>query len=149
MQASIVISFALLALAAPPDVPRPVREGGLAATVRVSEPATGSVGTGTVVGVRGGFVYILTAAHILGPGAKPQVETLAPTAVHESVEIVLRAPDADVAVVRLPAGRREWAKVTFAPPVTGKSAPAAWAIGCDDGKEPQPGGGLGKGRPVP
>jgi S1-C subfamily serine protease len=138
MPPSIALSIGLLALAAPPDAPRAVREGGLAATVRVSEPATGSVGTGVVIGVRGGFAYVLTAAHIIGPDAKLQVETFAPQTLYETVEVVFRAPDADVAVVRVPAGRREWATVVLAGPPAGAAVPtAAWAVGCDDGKDPQ------------
>jgi S1-C subfamily serine protease len=144
MNPTIAISLGLFALAAPPDVPGPVREGGLAATVRVSDPAAGSVGTGVVIGVRDGFVYVLTAAHVLGPDAKPQVEALTrPGAVaeggpHDSCELVFRAAESDVAVVRLPAGKRDWPAARLAPPPVGGTTPkTGWSIGCDDGKEPR------------
>jgi S1-C subfamily serine protease len=114
----------------------------VAATVRVSDAATASVGSGVVIGVRGGFAYVLTAAHVLGPDAKAQVETLTPSGTaaagsrYDSCELVFRAPESDVAVVRLPAGKRNWATVRLAAPSGGAAGPdAVWSVGCDDGKE--------------
>jgi S1-C subfamily serine protease len=144
MYPTIALSLGLFVVAAPPDVPRAVREGGLAATVRVSDPSAGSVGTGVVIGVRKGFVYVLTAAHVLGPDAKPQVEPLtgpgagADGAPHDSCELVFRAAGSDVAVVRLPAGKRDWPAARLAPtPAAGTVTKAGWSIGCDDGKVPR------------
>jgi hypothetical protein len=131
--------LALLIPAAPPEVPRPVREAGVAATVRVGDPATGSVGTGVVLGARNGYVYVLTAAHVLGKDAKPRVETFGgKREAPDDWEIVFRATESDLAVVRATAGTSEWPAVRLAPPpAAGAAAPAAWSIGCDDGKDPR------------
>ena len=140
MPMTMVLALGLLGPAAPPEVPRPVREAGVAATVRVSDPAVESVGTGVVIGVRGGYVYVLTAAHVLGPDAKPRVETFGPKgeAPPDDWEVVLRAAGPDLAVVRATAGTREWPAARFAPaPPAGAAPPAAWSVGCDDGKDPR------------
>ena len=134
------LALGLLMPASPPEVPRPVREGGVAATVRVSDPAAESVGTGVVIGVRDGYVYVLTAAHVLGPDARPQVEVFGPKgeAPPDDWEVVFRAAEPDLAVVRATAGTRDWRAAPLAPvPAAGAAAPAAWSIGCDDGKEPR------------
>ena len=134
---------ALTAAEPPPTPPAAVRDGGLAATVRVTDPGGGGVGTGVVVGVRDGSVYILTAAHVLGADARPRVETFRPPAarkpdsVHDRCDLLFRATDSDVAVIRLPAGKREWATAPLAPPPpAGKVPDAGWSIGCDGGLAP-------------
>jgi hypothetical protein len=137
---TMVLALGLLTPASPPEAPRPVREGGVAATVRVSDPAAESVGTGVVIGVRDGYVYVLTAAHVLGPDAKPQVEVFGPRgeAPPDDWELVFRAAEPDLAVVRATAGRRDWPAARLAPPpAAGAAPPAAWSIGCDDGKDPR------------
>ena len=145
MLPTLALCLAALTPAGPPAAPpAAVREGGLAATVRVTDAAGGGVGTGVVVGVRDGSVYVLTAAHVLGPDARPRVETFRPPAprkpdsVHDRCELLFRATDSDLAVIRLPAGKREWAAGPSAPPPpAGKAPDAGWAIGCDGGLAPR------------
>ena len=135
MLPTLTLCLTALTPAGPPAAPpAAVREGGLAATVRVTDAAGGGVGTGVVVGVRDGSVYVLTAAHVLGPGRGPRVETFGPRAprkpdsVHDLCELLFRATDSDLAVVRLPAGKREWATAPVAPPPpAGKVPDAGWA----------------------
>ena len=128
------------AVSAPPEVPEPVRQAGLPATVRVSDPGMGGFGTGVVIGARDGDVYILTAAHIVPRGVKPRAETFSPSepsnvdGTHDGGEVLFRIVEADLAVIRLPAGKREWAVAKLAPEAGGK---AAWVIGCDDGRAPR------------
>jgi S1-C subfamily serine protease len=130
--------------AEPPAPPAAVRERGLAATVRVTDPDGGGVGTGVVFAVRDGYVYVLTAAHVLGPDSRPRVETfrpanpLKPDSTHERCDLLFRTTDADVAVVRLPEGKREWAVSRLAPPPAGGTSPeSGWAVGCDEGGAPR------------
>jgi S1-C subfamily serine protease len=138
---TLTVFLAGLAPAAPP--PALVREAGVAATVRVSDPDRDGVGSGVVIAVRDGFVYVLTAAHVLGPDARPRVETFRPAdprkpdSVHDRCELLFRAPDADLAVLRLPAGKREWAAAPMAPPPAPARDPdAGWSVGCDGGGGP-------------
>lgn len=141
MFVTIAIGFTVAVPAAPPHPPRAVRETALAAVVRVSDPAAGAVGSGVVVGVRTGYAYVLTAAHVLGPGARPTVEWFAGekvTAAPDRGEVVFRVAEADVAVVRLPAGRRDWPAIALVPrPAPTDRVEGGWAIGCDNGKPPQ------------
>jgi S1-C subfamily serine protease len=126
------------------EVPEAVRNSGIPATVRISDPANGSVGSGAVVGVREGFVYILTSSHLFGRDAKPTVETFAAKrpvkadSTHPECELVCRTADSDLAIVRLPADKREWKKVQLAPTLSEDSRlDTGWAVGCDDGREPR------------
>jgi S1-C subfamily serine protease len=52
----------------------------------------------------------------------------------EGGEVLFRVPEADLAVIRLPAGRREWPAARLA---RGADLKAGWVIGCDDGREPR------------
>lgn len=144
MLPTLTLCLAGLSPAAPPVPPAPVREAGVAATVRVVDPDGGGVGTGVVLEVRDGSVYVLTAAHILGADARPRVETFRPAdptkpdSAHDRCELLFRAGDADLAVLRLPAGKRAWAAVRLAqPPGTGRGPDAGWSVGCNGGGGPQ------------
>jgi S1-C subfamily serine protease len=136
----VAFVFWVIVVSAPPDVPEAVRKAGLPATVRVSDPGSAGTGTGVVIGVRDGDVYILTAAHVVSRGAKVQAETFSPLepskvdSTHEGGEVRFRVTDADLAVIRIPAGKREWAVVKLAHESDVKGA---WVIGCDDGREPR------------
>lgn len=129
--------------AAPEDVPAGVRSVGLPAAVRVTDPTSRSVGGGVVLGVRDGYAYVLTAAHVVGRDARPRVETFTAAsrpkadAVHDKGEVVLRVAEADLAVIRVPAGKREWAVAPLAPPGSDAKVERAWVGGCDDGGEPR------------
>jgi S1-C subfamily serine protease len=147
MYTTMILAVGILLPSAPPEIPRPVRENGIAVSVRVTDPATEIVGTGVVLGVHEKYVHILTAAHLLGPGAKPRVETFASGAVpkvdgvFDSCEVLMRLTAPDLAVLRLPAGKRTWRAVPLAPAeipdlVKNTHPERGWAIGCDDGKDP-------------
>jgi S1-C subfamily serine protease len=148
---SLLVSLALLSPAdVPPEPPRSVRFDGFNATVRVTDPATEMVGTGAVIASKDGFTYIVTAAHLLTRDSTPTIETFAaakPTeadAAFEKSTVLFRTTDSDLAVVRVPAGKRVWSSLALAPEtvskgtVDRKGAPdRGWAIGCDDGKAPR------------
>jgi S1-C subfamily serine protease len=142
---SLLVSLALLSPAdVPPEVPRSVRLDGFNATVRVTDPATDMVGTGAVIASKDGFTYIVTAAHLLTRDSAPTVETFSATkpteadATFEKCTVLFRTTDSDLAVVRLPAGKRIWSSLAIAPAAVTKGAlERGWAIGCDDGKAPR------------
>lgn len=129
----------LLAILA--DVPAAVRGPGVAATVRLTDPVTGAVGTGCVVGRRGGYVYVLTAAHVIGPESRPRLDIFPagrakdPVA-YERCDVVFRATEPDLAVVRMPAGDADWAPAPLAPAPGGRAPDGAWSVGCNGGKAP-------------
>ena len=133
-----------LSPAKPPDVPQAVASAGIPATVRLTDPANGSIGSGAVVGVHDGYVFILTAAHILTRDSKPTVEVFTakslpkPVSTYPGCETLFRAPGPDIALVRLPAGKRKWANLQLTLAGGKEAAPhSAWAIGCDDTREPR------------
>jgi S1-C subfamily serine protease len=79
-------------------------------------------GTAAVVGHKGGFAYLLTAAHVVEPRAKLEFHAftrdsypLTARVLKES-EVVLRLTDPDVALVRVKVGEEPLATVRLAPP---------------------------------
>jgi S1-C subfamily serine protease len=134
-----VLALLPVLISAPGEAPEAVRTGGARATVRLSDPGSEGVGTGVVVGVRDGEVYVLTAAHVVPRGAKPRVEPFGGPGrkaelATDGGEVVFRVAEADLAMLRLPAGGRDWAVARLAPKFDGKDG---WVIGCDDGREPR------------
>jgi S1-C subfamily serine protease len=141
---SLLLSIVLLAPAESPVAPRPVQQNGFNATVRVSDPATGTVGTGSVIAVKDGFAYVLTAAHLLTGDSAPTVETFSAAkpaeadAAFAKCTVRFRATDADLAVVRVPAGKRVWSSLSLAPVAfTDRALDRGWALGCDNGTQPR------------
>jgi hypothetical protein len=55
---------------AKPDL---VRQLARSSCVRVVETKSGASGSGTVVGARGGFIYVLTAAHVVAGGDRIEI----------------------------------------------------------------------------
>jgi hypothetical protein len=96
-------------LAKSSDFPEALQAKALEATVRVVHPASHGEGSGVVIRYEGGFVYILTAAHIVPPGPDgddveisffPQVKARA-AIVPIKTEVKGRMHNEDLAVIRL------------------------------------------------
>jgi S1-C subfamily serine protease len=96
-----------------------------------------------VIGSRDGDVYVLTAAHVVSPTGKLLVETftaasrLKPDSFHKGGQLVFRNVEADLAVIRFPAGKRDWTVVRIGSPGREVRVESGWAIGCDDGAPPR------------
>jgi S1-C subfamily serine protease len=108
------------------------------------DSATGSSGSGVVVGTKEGFVYILTAAHVVTTKSRPDVETFSiaslpkPASKREKGDVVYRAADSDLALLRFAADKTQWTTATLAPPPKPDGKPEkAWVVGCELGGEPR------------
>ena len=79
------------------------------ATVRIVNPQGGATGSGVLFARRGPFVYVLTAAHLVGPSGTVSVQTFSeesyPTPDHTYAwsTVVASSPSSDVAVLRFSA----------------------------------------------
>ncbi len=83
-----------------------VKQVGLRATVHIANLDDGSSGSGIAVGEKDGFVYVLTAEHVLGQSKKRHVVALVdgqPKA-FERPEIVWREKNSDLALLRFASG---------------------------------------------
>jgi serine protease Do len=112
-----VIVFALLATVFVADS----QWAAVLACPKVSVPNTAN-GTGVVVGVKDGYGYLLTAAHVVGEYERVSVaftsrETYPKPAWYpDKAEVVARWPDADLALVRFEIGERAVPVLPLAPP---------------------------------
>src|SRR5262249_61600306 len=102
------------ALTMPPGDAKPaerlddVKRRGQAACVRVNAEDAGRTGTGVAIGKKGVFVYVLTASHVVSGSRKIEISP-APTpgakaTTWRDVELIVDAPEQDVALLRVAAG---------------------------------------------
>jgi hypothetical protein len=145
--ALILLLPAQLPPGAADDFPKKLQEAALAATVRVVRPlAAETGGSGVIVGRRGGFVYVLTADHLVGSGQGVDVHTfsLDPhpqlAAVYKSATVIARTKDtsSDLAVLRLATSDKVPGVIPICPPEKmprDTSFPVLTA-GCTGGKPP-------------
>jgi S1-C subfamily serine protease len=138
----LTIVWGMMLPTAPPEVPSEV-EKAIPATIRLKEPAANSVGTGAVIGTKDTYVYILTAAHVISRDPRLVTETFKPARLPkldstiEGGEVLYRSVESDMAVIRVPAGRREWPVIPISAALAkDAAAPTAWVAGCDDGGGP-------------
>jgi S1-C subfamily serine protease len=147
----MTVPLLLLALAAPPDptagaelLPAEKRWAAIAGCVRLTGGLeAGPAGSAVCVGYRDGHAYLLTANHVIPRGEGRMFEFFAeenyPDAARAAVgaEVLVRAPQADVALVRV--------KVDVAPVVLQLAGPgerpknypfAAVSVGCPGGSPP-------------
>ncbi len=131
--------FLLIALAASPTVPGALGEdaqwAAILACPKVSV-AGGAAGSGVVVGVKDGFAYLLTAAHVVPlDGVEVRFTSREaypkPAWFADRPEVVARWPDPDVALVRFKVGEREVPTLPLAGPwQRPKEFPvSAWSVG--------------------
>ena len=99
----------------------------LAATVRIIDPTRQAEGSGTVIGKAGGLLYVLTARHVVGDADTVDVQsfTFADATprngiLYHNAEIMARATDSDLAILRLPAPKFVGQPLPICPP---KSSP--------------------------
>lgn len=89
------------------DFPKDLQEAALSATVRITHPATKAVASGAIVRQDGAFVYLLTAGHVAGDAEALTIELFNaksyPKAAktYERAEVIARAKDPDLALLRL------------------------------------------------
>lgn len=88
-------------------IPFKVKAATRLATVRVVRPAQGSDGSGVIIKQERGFVYVLTAAHLVQGSDKVEVHTFSATsypraaAAFRDVEVLAQAREPDLAVLRI------------------------------------------------
>ena len=87
---------------------------------KVTVPQTAN-GTGVVVGVKDGYAYLLTAAHVVGPFDRVSVEFTSPRVypkpawIPDKAEVIARWPDPDLALIRFEIGNRVLPVLPLAP----------------------------------
>ncbi len=120
------------------DFPKDVQVRAVTATVRVQNPATETQGSGVLLRRSGPHLYLLTAAHVVGDAARVEVATFTadsfpkPAAVYRSAEVVARAAESDLAVVRVATRDALPGSLPLCPASdlpTGKDLPAL-SVGC-------------------
>jgi S1-C subfamily serine protease len=81
--------------------PDPVRQLARSSCVRVVETKDGKIGSGTIVGVRDGFAYILTAAHVIAGGGRIELHLPGKSKVLTKVDVVAAGKIQDLALLKV------------------------------------------------
>jgi S1-C subfamily serine protease len=119
----------------------------LTATVRVVNVGQRVEGSGVIVGRKGGFVYVLTAYHVVEKAERLEVATFSaasypkPARVYRSVRIVARADDMrDLALLRVSTDDPVPGKLSLCPArsVPEETGFKALSVGCAAGEAPTP-----------
>jgi S1-C subfamily serine protease len=99
----VAATFLLAVLLPAADPAARKREAAIAATVKLSLPGSGPVGSGVVVGRSGPHVYILTADHVVARARQLDLHVAAAgkSEVHKGAVVLARDAEADLAVLRL------------------------------------------------
>ena len=117
----------------------------VAATVRIVNGSQGTTGSGVIIRTQKPFVYILTAAHVVGQAERLEVDTFSadsyprPEKVYRSAQVIARLKGInDLALVRLSTSDRMQGCVRVCPPrlVPRRREVAVLAVGCAQGKAP-------------
>jgi V8-like Glu-specific endopeptidase len=95
-------------LVEPEDVPKPLKDRALAATVRIINHTRRTEGSGVLIGRKDQSTYILTAGHLLERGDRLEISTFSVSSypeaerVYKKVEVVALTKDMrDLALLRL------------------------------------------------
>lgn len=126
------------------DFAKELQRKAVAATVRIVSVANKHEGSGVVVGQGGGFVYILTAQHLIGRADKLEVHVYSqdsypkPASVYRSVKVLAEDKDQDLALLRLATADRMPDRLRICPAdsIPNKKQFSALAVGCDFGQAP-------------
>jgi S1-C subfamily serine protease len=130
---------------ASPDFSRERQTTAITATVRIRNVTAEAQGSGAVIGIKGGHVYVLTASHLVKKGDQLEVAVFsaesypAVQSLHRSAEVIATTPDLrDLAVIRFVAGDKVPGVLTLCPEAAIPDKPgfAALAVGCGDGQAP-------------
>jgi S1-C subfamily serine protease len=141
MQSLLALALSVLPASRPElgEFPPEARERGVAATVKVVCPADGAWGSGVIVARGGPHTYVLTAHHVVAGGRTAEVR-VAPAAggpkaeVTHRAEVLARSPEADLALLRMPAGDGLPAPLAIA---RGEARPSsAVSVGWEKGDRP-------------
>jgi S1-C subfamily serine protease len=125
------------------DFSKELQTSAVCASVRVVNSTKGAKGSGTIVGRKGVFVYVLTANHVVDGAERLELALFSaanypePDAVVREVDVVASSKEADLAVLRF-AWRKTLASVPICPPdaLTDGKAWSALSIGCENGRAP-------------
>lgn len=113
------------------DVPTDVRDRGIAATVRVTDAADATSGSGVIIAQSGGHAYVLTAQHVAPKADAVEVRTTRGKPV--KAEVLARSAHADLAVLRFAAADLP-APVSLG--TTGKTPEQVISVGWEEGATP-------------
>lgn len=83
------------------EVPKEIRDRGVAATVRVTNGADDTGGSAIVIARRGGHAYVLTAQHVVPKSDTVEIRTIRGKPV--KAEVLARSAQLDLAVLRFAA----------------------------------------------
>jgi len=86
------------------EVPKEVRDRGVAATVRVEDRADSTGGSGVLIALKASHSYVLTAQHVVPKAEKVEVTTAFSKPV--KAEVLARSAEVDLAILRFPAADR-------------------------------------------
>ena len=113
------------------DVPTDIQDRGVAATVRVTDAADTTGGSGVIIARSGGHAYVLTAQHVAPKAETVEVRTIRGKPV--KAEVLARSAQADLAVLR-------FAAADLPAPVTlgaiGKTPEQVIGVGWEEGVTP-------------
>jgi S1-C subfamily serine protease len=120
------------------DFPAKVQTAAVAATVQLVNRERSGVGSGVVLGRSGPFVYVLTAAHVVGRAEQVDVRTFSaesyprPAAVYKKAKVVARSERDDLALVRVVTDEPPPGAVKICPQGAAPDGPnfAALSVGC-------------------
>lgn len=127
------------------DFPQNVRDSAVFATVKVLNVTQQTAGSGVVVGKKGAAVYILTAAHLVGPDDVLEIHSFSPESypkadsVHRPAEVVATAGGVrDLALLRVTTPDPFPNALSLCPPqgVPDEESFPALAVGCGAGEAP-------------
>jgi S1-C subfamily serine protease len=134
-----------LEIARSPDFSRTLQTSAITATVRVVNVGEGIHGSGVIVGRKGRFAYVLTAAHIVGKASRLKVATFSmasyprPQDVYATAEVLAVSGDIrDLALLRVPVGHDKVGKLVLCPRtlVPEQADFPALTVGCSAGAAP-------------
>lgn len=127
------------------DFPKSLQMRAVAATVRISNRSERTEGTGVIIDDKGGAIYVLTAAHLVGSGDRLEISTFSeksyprPVKTYNKGEVVLRVRDIrDVALIRIASKDRAPAVMPFCPAqrLPSEGPFEALSVGCGTSKIP-------------
>ncbi len=143
--AFLLLLPAQIEIAPSTEFSRETQVSAVTATVRIVNVTQAAQGTGTIVAKKDGFVYILTANHLVQRASKLEVATFSagsyPKAkdVYRKAEFVAGTDDVkDLALIRLATTDSALSPVLLCPTIAvpDKGGFDALAVGCGDGQPP-------------
>ncbi len=122
------------------EFPAEAQRAAVTATVRIT--GTAGVGSGAVIGRDRVFVYVLTAAHVVGKDEAVEVATFSadsypkPARAYKEAKVVARSREQDLALLRLPDDGKLPVGLRVGPKAPADKAFPALSVGCGAGEAP-------------